>query len=337
MTLPMKTLVLSALGLALAACQAPSSSEAQSLRERIQDRAAERRAERGSGGIEAAGGESVTITVDGRSRSFIVAAPPSGRASSAVLVFHGGNGTAEGMFEANSLGRLAIENGFVAAFPDAFDRNWNDGRAATANEPDDVAFTRAMIDTLNQRYGVDRSRVFATGISNGAMMTHKLACDAPGLVRAIAPVAGNLPEAQLARCAPSQPTPVMMFSGTADPLMPFDGGVIGEGSSALIRSIANSENDQIASAPETAAFWARVNGCAGVSETPLADTANDGTTVVRQSYECPAGAQVTLYRIEGGGHTWPGSTADAPRISGTTSRDIDASGTILGFFRGYGL
>lgn len=337
MTLTLKTLLLSALGLGLVACQAPSSSEAQTLRDRIRDRVEDRRADRQQGRSEVAGGETVTITVDGLSRDFIVAAPPSGRASSAIIAFHGGNGSAAGMFESNSIGRLAPENGFVAAFPDAYGRNWNDGRAATADEPDDVAFTRALVEALNQRFGVDRSRVFATGISNGAMMTYKLACDAPGLVRAIAPVAGNLPEAQMARCAPSQATPVMMFSGTDDPLMPFDGGVIGEDSNALVRSIANSGNDQIASAPETAAFWARVNGCDGVSETPLADAANDGTRVVRLSYACPSGGQMTLYRIEGGGHTWPGSSTPPPRISGTTSQDIDATRTMIGFFRNYGL
>lgn len=334
MTFPVKTLIFSILGMALVACQAPSSSEAQTLRDRLQDLIVERGDDQQNA---VSGGERITISVGGLNRSFIVAAPPSGRASSAVLVFHGGRGTAEGMFEGNSLSQLAVENGFVAAFPDAYDRNWNDGRAATANEPDDVAFTRALIETLNQRFGVDRSRVFATGISNGAMMTYRLACDAPGLVQAIAPVAGNLPEALMARCNPSRGTPVMMFSGTADPLMPYDGGVIGEDSSALIRSLANSANDQIASAPETAAFWARVNGCNGVSETPLDDVVSDGTRVTRLSYSCPSSRQVTLYRIDGGGHTWPGSTVQPPRISGTTSRDINASLTMLGFFRSYGL
>jgi polyhydroxybutyrate depolymerase len=335
MTFPLKTLVFSVLGMALVACQAPSSSEAQSLRERIQDRVAERRADRQLGGGDVAGGETITLTVNGQSRNFIVAAPPSGRASSAVIVFHGGGGTAERTFTNNSMSDLAPAMGALAVFPNAIDKNWTDGRITTSGGPDDLAFMRAMIAELSSRYGVDPGRVFGTGISNGAMFTHKLACDAPGLIRAIAPVAGNISEALLAQCNPSNGTPVMIFNGTEDPLMPYEGGR--PELDSMLRATGNSAGqDQMVSTVGTADFWAARNGCGAPSETALPDTANDGTTVTRFTYAC-SGNQVILYRIEGGGHTWPGSTGNAPRFAGPISQEIDANEIMLDFFRGYGL
>ena len=192
-----------------------------------------------------------------------------------------------------------------------------------------------MIAELSARYGVDPNRVFGTGISNGGIFTHKLACDAPGLLRAIAPVAGNMSESLRAVCNPASGTPVMMFSGTDDPLMPYAGGrpeVDG-----MLRAMGRTNGeDQMVSSPDTAAFWAARNGCGAASEAALPDAVSDGTTVTQLTYSCPSN-QVTLYRINGGGHTWPGSAADAPRFIGAVSRDIDATQTMIAFFRGYGL
>lgn len=307
------------------------------IRKRVSDRLAEQRTVSLRFSQKLTDAEATTITVGGLKRKVFMVAPPSGRASSAVIVFHGGGGTSKTMAKNNSLSHWATKIGFVAVFPQAFNKNWNDGRVAVTEEPDDVAFTKAIINVLHKNFGVDKARVFATGISNGAMMTYKLACDAPGIVRAIAPVAGNIPESQMTKCGALPGTPLMMFSGTDDPLMPYDGGVIGEDSHTLIRHIANPADDQIASAPETASFWAEINRCRRVIETRLDDIADDGTSVVQLEYVCPPSGQTILYRIEGGGHTWPGSKAQAPRISGKTSQDIDASQTMLKFFQKYGL
>lgn len=337
MTPVVKPFLFAALGMGLLACQTPST-EAQTMRERLQTRMEERRAggraQQGTGQVT--GGETVTLNVGGLSRSFIVAPPAGGSASSAVLMFHGGGGSAERTFSNNNLTDYADQNGFVAVYPAAVDGNWTDGRLSTAGGPDDIAFVRAIIAELGTRYGVDPSRVFATGISNGGIFTHKLACDAPGLIRAIAPVAGNMSESLKAVCNPAQGTPVMMFNGTDDPLMPYNGGrpeVDG-----MLRAMGRtSGEDQMVSSPDTAAFWAARNGCGAASETVLPDNANDGTTASRITYGC-SGNVVELYRIEGGGHTWPGGSAEgAPRFIGTTSEEIDASATMIAFFRAYGL
>jgi polyhydroxybutyrate depolymerase len=197
-----------------------------------------------------------------------------------------------------------------------------------------VAFVRTIVARLITDHGVDPDRIFATGMSNGAIFTYRLACDAPGLVRAIAPVAGTMPADYLSRCAPGQGTPVMIFAGTDDGLMPYGGG---RPERSRLIGLFRGEVDEMVSAPDTLAFWARVNGCGGPPlETALADAADDGTTVTQIAFDCGA---ATLFRIEGGGHTWPGSTGPrvAPRLTGTVSIDIDATATMLAFFRVWGL
>ncbi len=323
-----KLLAFSILGSALVACQTPSS-EAQTLRERLQGRNSQ---------PSVSGGERVEISVNGISRNFIVSAPSStGTSRGAVIVFHGGGGSAERTFDGgNNLKDLALQQGFVAVFPNAVDGNWTDGRISTSGGPDDIAFVRAMIQTLNDRFGVDPNRVFATGISNGAIFNHKLACDAPGLIRAVAPVAGNIPQSLISSCSPSTGTPLMMFNGTEDPLMPFFGGR--PEIDSMLRAIGRTAGeDQMVSSPDTAAFWAARNGCGSASDVTLPDVAGDSTTVTQTVYSCPAGTQVSIYRIDGGGHTWPGAEGRERRLTGAISRDIDASSTMLQFFRSYGL
>ena len=327
-SLPLRGTILAIL-LLQAAC---SPVGAETLRERIEARRAAAAARDGAG-QEASAGRSV-LSVDGRERGFYVHAPANaGAAPGVVLVFHGGHGSAEAMIRQNPMVAAADAGGFIAVFPDSYEGNWTDGRISTMDGPDDLAFVRALVADLVRSYGADPGRVFATGISNGAMFTYKLACDAPGLVRAIAPVAGNMPEALAATCSPPRGTPVMMFSGTADSFMPYAGGE--PRNTPLMRLMRGDATDTMLSAQDTIAFWARLNGCGTVQTAALPDSSDDGTTVSRIAYDCGA---ATLYRIDGGGHTWPGSTARiAPRLTGPTSMDIDATSLMVQFFRAHGL
>ena len=210
---------------------------------------------------------------------------------------------------------------------------WNNGKDSNAGGADDVGFTRAIIAALQQDYGIDPARVYATGISSGGAFTYKLACDAPGLVRAIAPISSNMSEAVFAACVPDQGTPVAMFSGTADPLMPFQGG---ESDSAEMIQRANGATDLMMSANDTAEFWARRNGCGAASSVDLPDISDDDTTVTQVSFAC-AGNQVQLFQINGGGHSWPGSSGRERRLTGEITQDISATAVIVQFFRNYGL
>lgn len=281
------------------------------------------------------GARAVEIRVGPETRRFLVRVPAnlSGNPG-VVLAFHGGGGNASRFMSNSSIVGEAERRGFIAVFPDG-NGLWNDGRLRTAGGSDDVRFVREIIEWLEENLDADADRVFATGISNGGMMALKLACDAPGLVRAIAPVAANFTESTYSSCRPSRPTPVMMFSGTRDPLMLFEGG---RPDPSALPGRDRQPLEDIVSAERSIRLWARLARCGEPTATQLPDRSNDETTVTRISFSCP-NTQVVLYRIEGGGHTWPGARPSGrlARIVGPTSQDINATSLMLDFFERYGL
>ncbi len=261
--------------------------------------------------------------VSGTERSYLLALPPSRPAGEPVpllLVFHGAGGRAASMAEHTGLTRPALQRGYAVVYADGLRRRWNDGRSVNAGT-DDVAFVRLLIDSLTRALPVDPKRIYATGISNGAGLAYRLACDLPGTFAAIAPVAGAPAAALEPQCAATQPVSLVAFQGTADRLIPYEGG------NAVVR------RGLVLSATRSAALFAQVGACATPPSTSaLPDTATDGTRVRRTGYTgCRDGGEVVLYTIEGGGHTWPGGPP-VGRLVGRVSRDIDATRTMLDFF-----
>jgi polyhydroxybutyrate depolymerase len=255
-------------------------------------------------------------------RSYLVAlptSPPRAGPLPVVLVFHAAGGNGRGIARHTGFTALAAREGFVAVYPDGVGGRWNDGRVPGGR--DDVGFVRVLLDSLGRELDIDRRRIFATGISNGAMLAHRLACEVPGVLAAIAPVAGALPAAVAERCGAALPVSVVGFQGTADRFMPYAG-------SATLRG------GPVLGAVESASFWARAAGCSGPdAPEPPTDTVTDGTRLRRSAWSgCAEGREVVLYTIEGGGHTWPGGPAAARRV-GRASREIDATSTIWAFFQ----
>lgn len=256
---------------------------------------------------------------------------PAGATSAAglpvVLAFHGRLGTAGGMSRLTHLDRIADEHRFVVVYPQGYRRSWNDGRPSTPAHSagvNDVAFVAGLIHYLVSTDHVDASRVYATGMSNGAIFTERLGCDLAGLLAGIAPVAGPMPVPVAGSCRPSRPIPVLEIHGTADPLVPYGGGQVHGVTGGVVRSVA-----------WTVAFWRAADRCQGEPVTiTLPDTAHDGTGVrVSRGTACASGTQVVLYTVTGGGHTWPGGEQYLPpAIIGPTSRHFDASETIWRFF-----
>jgi polyhydroxybutyrate depolymerase len=202
--------------------------------------------------------------------------------------------------------------GFIAVYPEGLGtpQAWHFGPEATGAA--DLDFMRDLIRRLEGQLSIDPARIYATGISNGAQMADRLGCEPSDQVAAIAPVSGGYPRAEA--CRPVRPVPVVAFHGTADNLLPYE--KLGQGK--LMFPI-----------PEWAANWAARNGC---SATP-AVTFQRGQ-VTRQTWgNCREGADVVLYTVEGGGHSWPGSNI-APQ-SGITTQDIDATDVIWEFFAAY--
>jgi polyhydroxybutyrate depolymerase len=263
------------------------------------------------------------LVVDGVRRRYLVhaaAAAKPGRPL--VLVLHGWGGSAAGI-ERRTRGtfdELADRDGAVVAYPEALGdpRRWNDGWNMGRRDgapPDDLRFLSALIDALVAELGVDRHRVFAAGLSNGASMAYRLACERPELVAAVAPVSGGMPADVVRASAQGAPVSILGMHGTADPLVPFDES-IRDGVSA----------------------WTKRDGCpAQPASSRLPDTdPDDGTQTRLDLYApCAAGTAVAFYTIEGGGHAWPGGDPPWFRRRGRTPRDFDAGVVIWDFFRAH--
>jgi polyhydroxybutyrate depolymerase len=279
----------------------------------------------------AAGATTHRIVSGGRTRTFLVYAPAGrGGPMPVVLLLHGSTGDGAGMLGLTGFDRVADADGFIAVYPDGYRRSWADGRGVSPADQagvDDVAFLGAVLDDVDAHYPADRSRTYVTGISNGAMMAHRLGCDLAGRITAIAPDAGGMSVATSLACHPSRPVPVLDIQGTADPLVPYGGGEVtvpGTG----------AQRGPLLSAPDTAAAWNRLDGCAGGPvSSRVPDSADDGTTTSIQRW---CGGEVELYTVTGGGHTWPGGVQYLPAaIVGRTARDFDASTVIGAFFEAH--
>jgi polyhydroxybutyrate depolymerase len=293
-------------------------------------------------------GTTITITSGGKQRTFIVHTPTTPKSSpGAVLIFHGGSGStaAASMMQALTLmDNQADVEGFYSVYPQALGGNWNDGRISTAGGPDDVQFIRDVVTYLNKTYKVSTAKVFSAGISNGGIMQYQLACAAPGLMRAVAPVAADITDLMRSACTTTKLTPVMMFSGTGDNFMPYTGGYPFVNSGAKFVAAPAKvpttapQTDAFTSAPDTAAFFASKNGCKSSTTVNMPDTVNDGTTVTKQDYAgCAAGGGMTFFAIINGGHTWPGTTRTGDPAFGLNTRDIIASTEMVNFFKKFGL
>jgi polyhydroxybutyrate depolymerase len=264
------------------------------------------------------------LVVGGVTRAYLLHAGGAARPGRPlVLVLHGLGGSGTGIERRTSatFDRLADRDGAVVAYPQALGdpHRWNDGwpeaaPGAGAAQPDDLAFLAALVDALVAELGVDRRRVFAAGLSNGASMAYRLACERPDLVAAVAPVSGGMTPAVAGACAQGAPVAVIGMHGTEDPIAPLDGWV-----------------------PGGIAAWARRDGCperAASSRLEDADPVDETRTRVDLYEPCAAGTAVAFYTIEGGGHQWPGGEAPLGfRRRGRMSRDFDAGVVIWDFFQ----
>jgi polyhydroxybutyrate depolymerase len=272
-----------------------------------------------------------SLEVDRRPRTYLVHVPPKydpKKPTPVVLIFHGGASNAEQMSRFCGLNETADKQGFVAAYPGGTGRlkaalTWNGGNCcgyAMQQEVDDVAFTRALLDDLEKAVNVDPKRVYATGMSNGAIMTYRLASELSDRIAAVAPVAGPM---GAETCSPKRPVSVIHFHGTDDQFAPFKGG---KGEKGL------SQTD-FYSVEHSVRAWVKANRCKGEPTTEeLPDRARDGTTATIKTYGGgKEGAEVVLVVIEGGGHTWPGREPPL-KVLGKATRNVSASDLMWAFF-----
>jgi polyhydroxybutyrate depolymerase len=250
-----------------------------------------------------------------------------------LIALHGGLGKGEGMSTITEQGfeHLSEERDedFVILYPDGIDGNWDDDRVgvdsvAHQKKVDDVGFIRQLIERTAGETAIDRQRIYATGISNGAMMCYRLARELPGTFAAIAPVAGLLPTDAADQAWP-QPVSVLLIEGSRDPLMPYEGGVVGS---------ERSPRGRVISAAETVRFLVAQNGLPEKPQAIGAPAAQDGTVWQGQLYgSADDGIALAFFEVQDGGHAWPGGREYAPeKIIGRTSR-VDACALIWTFFK----
>lgn len=272
-----------------------------------------------------------TVLLEGLHRSYLAHVPPRYDPATpmpVVLAFHGGGANADNMVVFSGLNEKADQAGFIVVYPAGSGRlqrmlTFNAGNCcghAAASNIDDVAFTRALLADLAKVANVDPRRVFATGMSNGAMMSYRVASELSDRIAAIAPVSGPMGTKE---CRPNRPVPVMHFHGDGDEFAPFGGGKGRGPSGTNFYSVQHSID-----------AWVAANGCDTTpTTTRLVDRQDDGTTVrlVRHGSGREA-SEVVLVVIEGGGHTWPGKD---PRMRslGVSTRDISANDMMWEFFQ----
>ena len=276
-----------------------------------------------------------SIVVEGHERTFHLFVPPVPNGHAPLLIaLHGGGGAGlwfEKLTTREKFDELAERDQWIVAYPDGLYHRWNDGRndatsRSSAERVNDVLFISILLDHLEESYGIDRTRVFATGMSNGGMMTERLGCELSDRIAAIAPVAGSLPQ-NLAHTIPLRPIPVLMIHGTEDPIVPWIGGEV---------QAFGEERGRVLSVPDTMQFWARHDGCTDMLPTAYLP-GEDGTGTSRTwKEECTNrenGLKVILYGIDGGGHVWPGGGTPSRHAAMRTTIGIDACTLVWEFFR----
>jgi polyhydroxybutyrate depolymerase len=247
---------------------------------------------------------------NGIKRTYSLHLPPSydgSEPAALVVLYHGAGGTGSGFQLYTGMDSVSDQFGFITVYPDGIDNIWGNI---------DIEFTKHLTEHLESRLTIDPTRIYVTGFSNGGRLAVSLACALSDILAGAASVAAAMSVDDAAVCFPSDPIPVLFLHGTEDPTFPWD-GIPGE-----LMSISSMVSK-----------WRRLDFCGPVPFTEdLEDRFDDGTRVWLQSYtDCAAGSEVSLYGIEGGGHTWPGTAPGLPERLGRVTYEI-GNREILEFF-----
>lgn len=288
----------------------------------------------------APGDHEFSIRHDGLRRTYLVYMPPQSADGHlpVVLNFHGGGGNARVQKWYTRMDETAARERFIAVYPNGTGGfagrllTWNAGNCcgpAAASNVDDVGFAVALLEDLAARTPVDRTRIYATGLSNGSMMAYRLAAEASGRLAAVAGVAGAM---TLPGFSPGRPVPVMHFHSVDDGRALYDGGLGPAFPFTDTRAFHGSVDAMLEK-------WRTHNGCrsnARVDETirGAAGSADATHTATRHTFTpCRAGTEVVLWKLTGAGHVWPGGQHDFLRLLlGPGTAVIDANQEMWAFF-----
>jgi polyhydroxybutyrate depolymerase len=279
-----------------------------------------------------AGWAARTVVSGGQERCYYLYAPPDydpAQPLPVVFSFHGFLSNPESHALISGWHKLAAQEGFLVVYPQAtqFPQRWNAGPGWIV-AVDDVQFFRDMLTDLSGMAAVDPARVYVNGFSNGGGMAQRIGCEAADLVAAIGSVAGAVETME--GCSPARPVPAMVFHGTDDPVVIYEGGKVEYVPLLwLAKALGGSPYFVgVTWVPE----WAALNGC---DPTPEPIPAPGDVEGVRYT-GCQDGADVVFYSVGGAGHTWPAGWP-IPGGLGKTSKDIDATRELWQFYQEYRL
>jgi len=279
------------------------------------------------------GSQALLFIAGGEDGAYIREVPPgyTGHQPTPIVIdLHGLGEPATLQVSISALGTYGKSHGFITITPQVAGAEplWD-----TTLGSKDLAFIGGLLQAVDTTLCADRNRIFVTGYSNGAFLTSSIACQFADQVAAVSPVAGieNPPG-----CHPSRPVPVVAFHGTQDQFVNYNGGP-GPAGLKLVsgnNSLAAAMGSAIPlpggpSIPANTAAWAARNGC---GSTPHQSAVTRDVTLI--AYSCPHNATVELYRVRGGGHSWPGSVASRSIASavGKVTYSISADQIMWQFF-----
>jgi polyhydroxybutyrate depolymerase len=276
-----------------------------------------------------AGDHTRTLDFGDQKRTFLVHIPKSydpKKPTPVVLALHGAAMNGPMMVWFSGLNKTADESGFIVVYPSGTGTGpfltWNAGgfRGKMAEgRADDVAFIAKLLDDLATVVNVDAKRVYACGMSNGAMMCYRLAAELSDRIAAIAPVAGTI---AIDESKPTRPVPVIHFHGTKDTFVPFEAP---KGNASAFMRLKGVE--------DSIQTWVKLNSCDDKAKADVLSKDGDDMKVTRATYSNGKdGSEVVLITITDGGHTWPGMKPPAG-FMGKSALNISANDLMWEFFQ----
>jgi polyhydroxybutyrate depolymerase len=274
--------------------------------------------------------QEATLTFQGIERPYLLHNAARGTPRPLVVALHAWDQPTWHLRESWTMDAVAEREGFTVVYPRSLKGRWSYVDTRSVPLPngegavDDLGFLRALIDRLVEDKIADPSRIYAAGVSNGALMTWTLVCGLADRLAAAAPLLSGMVERQAEQCRPSRLVPLIVVAGTEDWTQPYDGGI--------------QPGHRLLSIPETLEIWRRRRGCLNDERTFIPRHADDDATrAVRVDWlDCADPAPMRFLRIEGGGHTLPSYAPLTDREKpghGQRSRTVEAAEELWRFFR----
>lgn len=302
-----------------------------------------------------AGEHEFTLEHGGMSRRYIVYLPQSYTGAEAMPVIvnlHGGGGNANGVNAMSLMNATADDHGFIVVYPEGAGVRilgktiaaWNTGTDERIAHVDDIGFIAAVIEKVKTDFSVDSTRIYATGMSNGAQMAYALACELSDTIAAIAPIGA---QGVFTSCTAKRPVPIIHFHGTEDPCAPYDGGTCGGCIQKYFKNVLGIEMQQTQfqceAVPEHIKKWVARNRIKDLSSRVVHE--NGSARCIAYGKDEPG--EVVLCSIAGAGHTWPGGAYGTPcedgmdkmkckewiSVVGGLSHDVSANELMWEFFQ----